>query len=193
MPVCVIDDDPSICRSLERVLRSAEIEVRTFVSPAEFMGTLKADETECVVLDLSLPERSGLDMQEELAPHGIPIVFISGYADVSTAVRAMKAGAIDFLAKPFSADAVLDAVHRGLRQRRERDHDQVLLKSFATLTPREREVLFMVADGMLNKQIGYELGIAEKTVKVHRARVLEKLGAASLADLVRMADRLRGG
>ncbi|MGH7340138.1 MAG: response regulator transcription factor [Candidatus Rokuibacteriota bacterium] len=194
--VFVIDDDDSVRRSLERLLRSVDLDVETFASAQDFLRKPLPDRPSCVVLDLRLPGPSGLELQESLirAGHDVPIVFISGHADVPSSVRAIKAGAVDFLQKPFSDQALLDIIHGGLRRDRERRRDRAevggIRARFDTLTPRERDVLGLVIQGRLNKQIAGELGISEKTVKFHRGRVMDKTQAGSVAELVRQADRL---
>jgi FixJ family two-component response regulator len=194
--VLVIDDDPVVRRSLERLLRSVGLDVAMFASATDFLREAMPDRPACVVVDLCLPGSSGLELQQSLirAGHEVPIVFISGRADVPSSVRAMKAGAIDFLEKPFSDQALLDIVHGALRRDREarRDRAEVagIRQRFNALTPRERDVLRIVVQGRLNKQIADELGISEKTVKFHRARLMETMQAESVAELVRQADRL---
>jgi FixJ family two-component response regulator len=194
--VFVIDDDDSVRRGLERLLRSVGLEVEAFASSREFIARALPDRPACVVLDLRLPGASGLEVQETLARAGreIPIIFISGYADVASSVRALKAGAIDFLQKPFSDQALLDIVHEALTRSRESRRVKSELASirlrFDTLTPRERDVLRLVLKGLLNKQIAAELGISEKTVKFHRGRVMEKTQAGSVAELVRQSEKL---
>ena len=194
--VYVVDDDESVCRALARLIRSVGLPVETFRSARDFLAHEVTDRPACLVLDMLLPGASGLDLQSTLTQAGrdIPIVFITGHGDVPTSVRAMKGGAVDFLQKPFSDHDLLDCVQRALghsRQRRaERAERGAVQKRFDTLTPREREVLHLVVTGKPNKQIAASLGIAEKTIKVHRGRVMEKMQAASLADLVRMAARL---
>ena len=194
--VFVIDDDDSVRRSLERLLRSVDLDVETFSSAREFFNLPLPNRPACVVLDLRLPGASGLELQESLiqAGHDVPIIFISGHADVPSSVRAMKAGAIDFLQKPFSDQALLDIIHRALHHdreaRKERAELAAIRQRFDTLTPRERDVLGLVIQGRLNKQIASDLGISEKTVKFHRGRVMEKTQAGSVAELVRQSDRL---
>jgi FixJ family two-component response regulator len=194
--VFVIDDDDSVRRSLERLLRSVDLDAETFASAQDFLRKPMPDRPACVVLDLRLPGPSGLELQESLlrAGHDVPIIFISGHADVPSSVRAIKAGAVDFLQKPFSDQALLDIIHGALRRDREarRDRAEVarIRTRFDTLTPRERDVLRLVIQGRLNKQIAGDLGISEKTVKFHRGRVMEKTQAGSVAELVRQADRL---
>jgi FixJ family two-component response regulator len=194
--VFVIDDDDSVRRGLERLLRSVGLEVEAFASSREFIAFALPDRPACVVLDLRLPGASGLEVQETLSRAGreIPIIFISGYADVASSVRALKAGAIDFLQKPFSDQALLDIVHEALSRSREsrrlRAETAAIRARFDTLTPRERDVLRLVLQGLLNKQIAAELGISEKTVKFHRGRVMDKTQAGSVAELVRQAAKL---
>jgi FixJ family two-component response regulator len=194
--VFVIDDDDSVRRGLERLLRSVGLEVESFGSAREFIARPLPDRPACVVLDLRLPGASGLEVQETLSRTGreIPIIFISGYADVASSVRALKAGAVDFLQKPFSDQALLDIVNEALARsrtaRRVRAELDAIRARFGTLTPRERDVLRLVLRGLLNKQIAAELGISEKTVKFHRGRVMEKTGAGSVAELVRQAGKI---
>lgn len=196
--VLVVDDDPSVLRSLERLLRAAGYEVEGYSSPSVFLERAPWDRPGCAVLDLRMPEVGGIELQEELVRRGcaLPIVFLTGHGDVSSSVRAMKGGAIDFLTKPCDDTDLLAAVERALARdaeaRAAREEQQALQARFEALTPREREVCLLVARGLLNKQIGVELGTTEKTVKVHRGRVMEKLGVESLAELVRLVDRLQG-
>ncbi|MEJ1158883.1 response regulator transcription factor [Prosthecomicrobium sp. N25] len=194
--VFVIDDDPAMRVSIESLLRSVGHSVRSFGSPAEFLGTPPHDGPGCLVLDVRLPGISGLEFQRELklTLRTIPVVFITGHGDVPMSVAAMKAGAIEFLTKPFRDQDLLDAVHRGLAIHAVRDAqaraDAELAGRFETLTPREREILPLVTSGLMNKQIAAELQLSEVTVKVHRAQVMQKLQATSLADLVRLSDRI---
>lgn len=194
--VFVIDDDESMRRALERLLRSDGLQVETFSAASEFIGRPFPDRPACVILDLRMPGLSGLEVQDSLARAGreIPIIFISGYADVTSSVRALKAGAFDFLQKPFSDQQLLDAIHEALARartaRRQRAEREAVRERFATLTPRERDVLRHVLRGMLNKQIAAELGISEKTVKFHRGRVMDKTQAGSVAELVRQAEKI---
>ncbi|MDI1476242.1 response regulator [Polyangium sp. y55x31] len=195
--VFVVDDDPSVLRGLERLLRSAGYVVEAHASPRAFLERAPADRPGCVVVDLRMPEIGGLDLQEEFARRGfpLPLIFLTGHGDVPSSVRAMKGGAIDFLSKPCDDTDLLAAVERALARdaeaRAARAEKEAVRARFAALTPREREVALLVAQGLLNKQIAAELGAAEKTIKVHRGRVMEKLGAESLADLVRLVDRIR--
>jgi len=194
--VYVVDDDAAVLRSVSRLLRSAGYEAAGYASAQEFLRELSPDAAGCVVLDLAMPGLDGLSLQRELTARGraLPVVFVSGRGDVPKSVRAMKEGAVDFLTKPVKSAALLSAVEKALGQARtrraERQASEELRRRLETLTPREREVLRGVAAGMLNKQIGARLGIAEQTVKVHRARVMEKMSASSVAELVRLADRL---
>ena len=194
--VFVVDDDLSVLRSLERLLRAAEYDVEGYASPRAFLENAPMDRPGCVIVDLRMPELGGLDLQEELSQRGfqLPLIFLTGHGDVPSSVRAMKGGAIDFLSKPCDDTDLLAAVERALardaEERAERAEKETVRARFASLTPREHEVCLLVARGLLNKQIAAELGAAEKTVKVHRGRVMEKLGAESVADLVRLVDRL---
>ncbi len=192
--VAVIDDDPDIRDALRGLLRSVGLRVELFASVQEFLGTARPDLPGCLILDVRLPGRSGLDLQDELAKANIhlPVIFISGHADVPMSVRAMKAGAVEFLTKPVRDQDLLDAIQLALAKDRARRADERSLTrvraDFDTLTPREREV--MVVAGRLNKQIAAELRLSEATVKVHRGQVMRKMRAQSLAELVRMGDRL---
>jgi FixJ family two-component response regulator len=194
--VFVIDDDASVREGLSRLFRSVRLQVETFASAVDFLQHRLPDEPRCLVLDVRLPGLSGLDFQSELAKADvdIPIVFMTGHGDIPMTVRAMKAGAVEFLPKPFRDQDMLDAVQAGLerdRNRRKSAGDTSRLKtSFASLTSREQEVMGCVTAGLMNKQIAAELGVSEITVKVHRGNVMRKMEAKSLADLVRMADAL---
>ena len=194
--VYVVDDDPSVRRALSRLIRSVGLPVETFPSAKAFLDRPPSDQPACLVLDVRLPGPSGLDLQSALreARRPLPIVFITGHASVSTSVRAMKGGAVDFLQKPFNDQELLDSVQRAIETSRRLRADQAelaeLARRHAALTGREREVLRLVVTGMLNKQIAAELGIAEKTIKVHRARVMDKMQASSVAELVRLTERL---
>ncbi len=195
LAVYVVDDDPSVRRSLARLLTLSGYRTETFESAQEFLGRGSARETGCLVLDLQLPGLSGLDLQDLLAASDrcLQIVFITGHGDIPASVKAMKGGAVDFIQKPFESDVLLEAVRQAQAKvredERELEESRELGGRVARLTPRERQVWVLVAAGWLNKQVAAELGIAEKTVKVHRGNVMRKLAADSLADLVRMADR----
>ena len=195
--VFVVDDDPSVRSSLKFLLSSVGLQVESFESAETFLQRKPSDAPSCLVLDVRLRGLSGLDFQHELAARNIriPIVFVTGHGDIPMSVRAMKAGAIEFLTKPYRDQDLLDAVRIALEQdraRREQERDLTdLQQRFDSLTPREQEVISMVVSGMLNKQIAGELGTAENTVKVHRSRAMEKMHAQSFADLVRMIEKLK--
>lgn len=194
--VYVIDDDQSIREALRSLLSTVGLEVYAFASTREFLEAKRADAPSCLVLDVRLPGVSGLDFQSELTKSGInfPIIFISGHGDIPMTVRAIKAGAIEFLTKPFREQELLDAVQNGIQQdqlRREQAAGMAgLNERLSSLTAREREVMAHVVTGRMNKQIAGDLNLSEITVKVHRGNVMHKMGAKSLADLVRMADKL---
>jgi FixJ family two-component response regulator len=194
--VFVVDDDPSVRTALRRLLESVGLTCETFGTANEFLKRAEQGPSGCVLLDVRMPGPSGLDLQRMLnaAGYDIPIIFVTAHADVPLTVRAMKAGAIEVLTKPFDDQSLLDAVQQALEKagtlRRESEERDRLQQRFDTLTLRERELMALVVTGRLNKQIGGILGTAEKTVKVHRAQVMHKMGADSLATLVRMADRL---
>lgn len=193
--VFVVDDDDPVRRALERLIRSVGLPVETFASAQELLERDPPDGPACVVTDVRMPGLSGLDLQQELARLGrsLPIVFMTGHGTVPMSVRAMKAGAVDFLQKPVDEQLLLDAIHHALelsgREREESGRQEGIRARVDTLTAREREVFELVVRGLLNKQIAAELGASEKTIKVHRARVMQKMGADTLADLVRMAER----
>jgi FixJ family two-component response regulator len=194
--VYVVDDDAGIRDALDRLLRSAGYSVIVCASADEFLERFRLDALACLVLDVRLPETSGLELQERLAERNanLPIVFISAHGDIAMSVRAIKSGAVEFLSKPFSDEALLVAVEQALdsaqRTWSARADLQAMRDHYALLTRRERQVFELVARGLLNKQIGHELDIAEKTVKIHRGHVMQKMQAGSLAELVRMADRV---
>lgn len=193
----VVDDDESLCKALLRLLAAAGFEARGYSSTGDFLLNPPPDRPGCLLLDIHMPGPSGLDLQEALRSRGIalPIVFLTGHADVASSVRAMKAGAVDFLMKPVERDTLLEALQRALErdalQRSARGEEDRLRALFVSLTPREREVFDHIVAGKLNKQIADELGVAERTVKLQRAQVMAKLGAGSAAELGRLAERLR--
>jgi FixJ family two-component response regulator len=194
--VFVVDDDAPMRESLKNLIRSVGLRAELFASAQEFLRSKRPDAPSCLVLDVRLPGLSGLDLQRRTTEAGleIPIIFITGHGDIPMSVRAMKAGAVEFLTKPFRDQDLLDAIQQALEHdRKARDQRAAiedLRRRFASLTPREREVMARVVAGLLNKQIGAELGTSETTVKIHRHQVMEKMGAGSLPELVRMADRL---
>jgi FixJ family two-component response regulator len=194
--VCIVDDEPGMLRALHRLLNFAGFCVQTFESAHAFLEWSRCNRPCCVLLDLGLPGMNGLQIQAELHDRGIdcPIVFLSGQADVLTSVAAMKAGAADFLTKPVDADILIDAITTAVRRYSitVQHHSEIALLAdrWESLTPREREVLRLVVSGQLNKEIAASLGTAEKTIKVHRGRVMRKMRARRIADLVRMADQL---
>lgn len=194
--VFVVDDDALVRRAVTRLLKSDGYRVESFESPQAILDAGTADRAACLVLDLQMPGLNGLELVEELRSRQVetPVVFITGHADVPTSVQAMKAGAIEFLEKPFDDEqllaAIREAVVRDCADRRDREDIAALETLAGSLTAREREVMALVVEGLLNKQIAGRLGIAEKTVKVHRGRVMEKMRASSLAELVRLAGRL---
>lgn len=195
--IALLDDDPAILRSMGRLLRSEGFEVLPFSSPSLFLSQVASLEPMCVVVDLSMPELSGLDVQRVLAERGVicPMVFVTGRGDIRTSVQAMRDGAVDFLTKPFDAGELLDALQRAIEAgRRNRETDSqlaVLRERAASLTAREHQVFEQVVAGLLNKQIAANLSISEKTVKVHRGRVMRKMSVRSVAHLVRVAELLR--
>jgi FixJ family two-component response regulator len=195
--VLIVDDDPALRESVGRLLRSLGLEAQLFGSIADFLNSDPPDGPACLVLDVRLPGKSGLDLQRELsaANRELPIVFITGHGDIPMTVQAMKGGAIEFLTKPFRDQELLDAIQLGLsrdRDRRENEKGLVALKErLASLSPRERDIMIQVARGRLSKQIAGDIGIAEATVKVHRSRAMRKMKARSLPELGRMADKLK--
>jgi FixJ family two-component response regulator len=195
--VFVVDDDPSLRRAVIRLLNSLNYVAKAYASAGEFLHQQLPDVPSCLILDLSMPEMNGLDIQDALARRGerLPIIFLSGRGDIPTSVQAMKAGAVDFLTKPVDEQELISAVRTALeRSARIRGESEALKRdkeAFTSLTPRERDVCIRIAQGLLNKQVGFELGTTEKTIKVQRARVMQKLGAASLSDVVRLVERLR--
>jgi FixJ family two-component response regulator len=194
--VFVIDHDPSTRAALEDLVGSVALSVQTFASTQEFLASKRPDVPGCLVLDVNLPETSGLTFQSEIARMGVdlPIIFITRHVDVRVSVRAMKAGAVDYLTKPFRNQEVLDAIHAAIARNKERRQEAALIadlwERYATLTARERQTMRLVAIGRANKQIAYELDVREGTVKLHRGQVMRKMRAQSLPELVRMADRL---
>lgn len=193
--VYVVDDDPSVRRSLARLIRSAGFRVETFAQAQDFLDQKENLDPNCLVLDVNLPGLSGLDVQKELSSRGysMPIVFITGYGTIPMTVQAMKGGAVEFLEKPIDHQVLMNAIHQAIKKDRQmkQQFNEVneIRRRLASLTPREKEVLPLVVSGMLNKQIAFKLGTTEKTIKVHRARIMEKMRADSLADLVRLAQK----
>jgi FixJ family two-component response regulator len=195
--ILVIDDDAALRASIGRLLRSLDLDARLFASISEFLESDPPDGPACMVLDVRLPGRSGLDLQRQLAMANreIPIIFITGHGDIAMSVQAMKGGAIEFLTKPFRDQELLDAIQLGLsRDRARRENEEALVairERFVSLSPREREIMIEVARGRLSKQIAGDIGIAESTVKVHRSRLMRKMKANSLLALSRMAEKLQ--
>ena len=194
--VFVVDDESAVGVSIKRLLHSVGLEARHFTSANEFLRAKRPDAPGCIVLDVRLPDLSGLDLQQELAKANVdlPVIFVTGHADIPMTVRAMKAGAVEFLTKPFREQELLEAVQRAISRHRQtldrRASMRVLQSRYELLTPREREVFPLVASGLLNKQVAAELNASEKTIKVHRGQLMQKMEAHSLSDLIRMAEQL---
>jgi FixJ family two-component response regulator len=195
--VFVVDDDPSMREAVQDLIASVGLEARGFASPREFLEAVRPDAPACLVLDVRLPGSSGLNFQRELVQTGvlIPVIFITGHGDIPMSVRAIKAGAVEFLTKPFHDQELLDAINAGIERNRAQRRDAAVMddlrQRFAALTPREREIMALVILGRMNKQIAGELGVSEVTVKVHRGQIMRKMRAKSLPELVRMGDVLR--
>ena len=194
--VYVVDDDPSVRAGLSRLLQSMGLTVKTFASAREFLEQAVSEEPGCLIVDLRMPAMSGLELQEQLMTRNLnlPVIFLTGYGTVPASVRAMKRGAVDFLEKPVDDQVLLDAIYQALEKDRGNRHKQAEAKAIqdrlTSLTPREYEVLTLIITGMINKQAASELGTTEKTIKVHRARIMEKMHCESLAQLVRIAEKV---
>lgn len=197
--IYIVDDEPGMRKALSRLLRAEGFDAKAFASPREFLAGYDEETTACLLLDVAMPELDGMEFQHLLAQRGlrIPIIFLTAHGDIPMSVRAVKAGATDFLTKPVNDADLLRAVRTALKtaakQAGEESAHKALAARHATLTPREREVMALVVTGMLNKQIAAHLGTGEQNIKIHRGRVMEKMGVVSLADLVRAAERLEGG
>ncbi len=195
--IFIVDDDPSVRDSMELMLKSVGFDVKTFVSAQDFLTANLQEGLGCLILDVRMPGMSGLDLQEKLvsAKTPLPVIFITGHGTVPMSVRAMKAGAVDFLQKPFEEQDLLDAIYRAINQQRERksktDEADKIQQRLKALTPREYEVFSLLVTGMANKEIAYKLGTSERTIKAHRAQIMDKMKAGSLADLVRFAEKLK--
>jgi FixJ family two-component response regulator len=195
--IFVIDDDPSVRDSMKMMLKSVGFDVKTFVSAQDFLTAKLQERPGCLILDVRMPGMSGLDLQEKLvsAKTPLPVIFITGYGTVPMSVRAMKAGAVDFLQKPFEEQDLIDAIYRAISQQRERklktDETDQIQKRVNALTPKEYEVFSLLVTGMANKEVAYKLGTSERTIKAHRAQIMEKMNAGSFADLVRFAESLK--
>ena len=194
--IFVVDDDHSVRTALERLIKSMGFRVQSFETARSFLNSASCDALSCLILDVRMPQMSGLELQEKMALRGLnmPIIFITGHGTVSISVQAMKAGAVDFLEKPFEDQQLLDAIYAAIEKDRQSKQEQAeilqIQKRAASLTRREYEVFKLVVSGILNKQIAFELAVSEKTIKVHRARVMNKMKAENLASLVRMAEKI---
>ena len=194
--VFIVDDDDSVRKALTRLIKSVDLNVETFASADDFLKRDSHNGPACLVLDIRMPGLSGLDLQDELVAAGrtLPIIFISAHGNIPLSVRAMKAGAVDFIEKPFEDQTLLDAINQSLKKDRQAKLEQAEVREIQrradSLTPREREVFALVVSGKLNKQIAFKLGTSERTIKAHRSRVMKKMQANSLADLIRLAERV---
>jgi len=194
--VFIVDDDDSVRKALTRLIKSVDLNVETFASADDFLKRESHNGPACLVLDIRMPGLSGLDLQDELVAAGLtlPIIFISAHGSIPLSVRAMKAGAVDFIEKPFEDQSLLDAINQSLKKDRQAKLEQAELREIQrrvdSLTPRELQVFALVVSGKLNKQIAFELGTTERTIKAHRARVMKKMQAKSLADLIRLAEKV---